>query len=81
MADETKQEWVSLEEAAGELGTTRLNLLMHVKRGLAKGQDVDGAWLVSRESLEALKAKAASGETGQVCEPQCQAKSTCGGCR
>ena len=52
--EELKAEWVAAEEAAKVLGTTPLNLLMHLKRGLLTGREIDGSWFVTRASLDRL---------------------------
>lgn len=66
---------VSLEQAAEMLGTTSVNILMNLKRGLLQGQQVEGNWLVSRASIAAHE-----GDTrAAVSAPLCR-RSTCGSC-
>lgn len=68
-------------EAARLLQTTPLNVLMHIKRGLLKGSERDGAWLVERASLEALLASNDGDKTASLCARQCAKKTSCaGGC-
>ncbi len=72
---------VSVEEAAAELNTTKVNILMHLKRHLLEGQEVDGDWRISRGSLEALKLKTAQEGKAVVCRPHCSSAAGCGGCK
>ncbi|WP_305044708.1 hypothetical protein [Geoalkalibacter sp.] len=66
---------VSLEEAAATLGTTTVNILMNLKRGLLEGREIEGCWWVSRASLAAH-----GGNTREaVAQPHCR-RSTCGSC-
>jgi hypothetical protein len=71
-----REEMIGIEEAARKLGSTSLNTLMHIKRGLLKGIEVDGAWLVDRRSLEALLEKTGGRKTDDVCAR----KHACNGC-
>ena len=40
-----------LSEAAKQMKSTDLNVLMHVKKGLIKGEEQDGEWYVDQSSL------------------------------
>lgn len=44
--------WISIDDAARKLGTTGLNVLMHIKRGQLLGREESGGWLVEESSLE-----------------------------
>ncbi len=73
--------WLSLEEAAQKLGSTPLNVLMHIKRGLLVGADPEGSWVVDPASLEELLSKREDGEVPQVCKSGCGKKAGgCGSC-
>ncbi len=75
-----KEEMLPIVEAATLLETTPLNVLMHVKRGLLKGVEEAGGWLIERASLDALLASS-GGKSDQVCASGCAAKHACsGGC-
>lgn len=65
-------------EAAREVGSTHLRLLMLVKQGKLPGEMRDGEWFVSRDALAGFAA--AEGESRPV--PACAAScaSSCG-CR
>ena len=70
---------ISLEEAARILQTTQLNILMHIKRGLLKGAEHDGQWLVERASIEALMEKTGGLKADDLCASGCSRKHACGG--
>jgi len=71
---------VSLEEAAQILQSTPLNILMHIKRGLLKGAENDGQWLVERASIDALMKKTGGRKVDDVCKSGCARHHACGGC-
>ena len=66
--------------AALELGTTELNILMHLKRGLLTGTEIDGAWYVSRASLIALQGRDDLPAAASLCKTGCAKVGGCGGC-
>jgi len=66
-------EWITAEEAAQQLETTPLRVLMLVKKGVLCGREADGAWEVDRRSLDGAK--------GTSIENIPQGGHTCGGCR
>ncbi|GEM_PF-633257 len=73
--------WLSLEQAAEILGSTPLNVLMHIKRGLLVGAEQEGGWLVALASLTALLEKRCQGEAPVVCSSGCAKKvDGCGSC-
>lgn len=53
--DEMTEELVSLDDAATELSTTGMRLLMLIREGTLTGSERDGEWHISRDSLERLK--------------------------
>ena len=75
------ENWLSLEEAAGQLGNTPLNVLMHLKRGLLVGAVVEGTWLIAPDSLAALLQKRREGEMPVVCQSGCGKTGGCGDCK
>jgi len=78
MEEETKM--VELDEAAEELATTSLRLLMLLREGTVAGVErEDGSWLIARASLERLKAQGGVPPVKQkkVCASSCTA-SSCG---
>ena len=77
MNNEEKQ--LPIGEAAKHLNTTPLNVLMHIKRGLLQGADIDGQWWIDRESLAELLEKRQEGTVEQVCASGCGRHQGCGG--
>jgi hypothetical protein len=73
--------WILATQAAETLGTTPLNILMHIKRGLLLGVEGDGGWLVEPASLAALMRKRKAGEVADVCLGGCARHAGgCGSC-
>ena len=70
--------WIPTAQAAEKLGTTPLNILMHIKRGLLPGVESDGVWLVESASLEALIRKRKADNMAIVCQSGCTKHA--GGC-
>ncbi len=73
------KQMMPLSDAAKIMQTTPLNVLMHIKRGLLKGVEEKGQWLVEPESMEALLAKTGGGKADEVCSSACDKKHACGG--
>jgi hypothetical protein len=65
---------IGIEEAARQLGTTAIAVLMHVKQKRLRGREVNGAWYVRAEDLDALGHEG-SGATFHHCRGGCP-----GGC-
>lgn len=70
--------WIPATQAAETLGTTPLNILMHIKRGLLLGIEGDGVWLVESASLAALMRTRKAGKLPEVCQGGCARHA--GGC-
>lgn len=68
---------VMIDEAAAELSTTGLRLLMLLREGTLDGREDHGEWLITRASLERLKQAGLSTPAQKGCATSCQA-STCG---
>jgi hypothetical protein len=77
MSEEVAVNWVSIDQAAEKLGTTSLNVLMHIKRGLLLGEDQDGFWQVDIHSLTELLRQRCDGEAPLVCQSACSIKAGC----
>lgn len=70
------RQWIPLDEAARLIGTTAMHLLMMIKRGLIRGREKDGEWLVAFTDLESgLPCR-----ESVLASPACHKKSGCGGC-
>lgn len=67
---------VSLADAARELGTTPLRLLMLVKQGSLAGEMVDGEWFVPRPAIERFTAAGGDRRSDLACKASC-GKSSC----
>jgi hypothetical protein len=79
MSQETKvEEMVAAEEAAKAMQTTVLSVMMHIKRKLLEGRELDGRWYVSAASLAAFLAQSGGETAPVVCRSGCAAKK--GGC-
>lgn len=74
--------WLSLSAAAAVLGSTPLNVLMHVKRGHLLGIEGESGWLVDPASLATLLDTRRAGDAPTVCSRSCARKTGgCGSCK
>lgn len=73
--------WLPVVRAAEILGSTPLNVLLHLKRGLLVGVERDDGWLVDPGPLAELRRQQRENATPAVCQSVCAKKSGgCGGC-
>ena len=72
-------DFLPLETVAQQLGTTPLNVLMHIKRRLLVAEDRDGQWYVDPASLAALRLDK-GGVDKSLCRSQCAASGGCKSC-
>lgn len=71
----------SIGEVAEKMKTTPLNVLMHIKRGLLQGVEIDGHWWVENNSLALLLAQDSELKSHEVCASGCAGQHACsGGC-
>ncbi|MDY0190574.1 MAG: hypothetical protein RBR22_07545 [Desulfuromonas sp.] len=70
---------LTLAQAAEQLGTTPMNILMHLKHKLLVGSEEDGEWSISAQSLCAFKAKN-HGSDKTLCKKHSCSNSQCGTC-
>jgi len=75
--DEKMDELVPLEDAAEELATTEIRLLMLIREGTLTGIETDEGWHINRESLERLKCAGIAPPKTKGCGAGCTA-SNCG---
>lgn len=68
---------IPIVEAAEELQTTHLRILMLLKHGVATGCQVDGEWYIEKNSLACLKSNGMDRLEPAGCAASCAA-STCG---
>lgn len=71
--------FLPLEAAAQQLGTTPLNVLMHIKRRLLVAEDRDGQWYVDPASLATLQLDK-GGADKTLCRSQCASAGGCKSC-
>jgi hypothetical protein len=80
-ADYDNAHWFSLDQAAEVLGSTPLNVLMYIKRGLLTALEHDGDWRVDPDSLAMLIRKRGEGNAPAVCRSACAKQAGgCGSC-
>jgi hypothetical protein len=69
---------VPLMEAAEELGTTHLRILMLIKEGVLKGSQEGDEWFVTRESLDCFRKHGGDVRAQTTCRKHC-GEGSCGG--
>lgn len=67
-------EKITLEEAATRLGSTPLNVLMHIKRKLLAGVEIDGSWFIEVASLQEFLISRDDSPQESVCQSSCSHK-------
>jgi hypothetical protein len=67
---------ISIEEAAGELATTPLRILMLIREGVMKGCQLEEEWYVDMNSMACFRAYGVEGEKPKACQGSCAS----GGC-
>lgn len=70
---------VLLSEAAERMGTTELNVLMHLKRGFLIGEENQGQWYVHETSLKGFLAANSHSKVETVCQSG-RCRHSCGSC-
>lgn len=68
-----KGRYISVQDAARELSTTHLKVLMLVKQGVLEGVMEGGEWQVSSSSVECLKEHGIDPATQASCRTSCTA--------
>lgn len=72
-------ETTSLTQAAQLLGTTPMNILMHLKHKLIVGTQVNGEWNIDSHSLHTFKMEN-KGKDKTLCKKHSCQHSACGSC-
>jgi hypothetical protein len=67
---------ISAAEAASELNTTQLKIMMLLKQKALIGMELDGEWFVTRDSLECCKTHGIVMKVETGCKTYCSS----GGC-
>jgi len=75
----TESTLLPLDQAAAQMGTTELNVLMHIKRNKLKAEERGGKWLVHEASLNDFLASADRSDIVVTCKAHC-CSSGCGSC-
>ncbi len=65
-------ELLPVADVAKEMKTTPLNVLMHIKRGLLTGEEIDGAWYVPADSLASYLSEQGEAAHGSLCKSHCK---------
>jgi hypothetical protein len=65
---------IPIAEAASHMGTTEMNILIHIRRGLLAGEECDGNWFIDADSLAKLMNKSGCDKTDVI------VKNSCAGC-
>jgi len=72
-------EMISVAEVATIIKTTNLNVMMHIKRGLLSGTEINGIWYVSPDSLTKFLNQSDGAMAGSLCKSSCnEGCSSCG---
>lgn len=71
---------MTVAEVAETLGTTPVNVLLLIKRGLMEGRESDDGWVVASESLAAFRASEAGKIGRATCRSACSKAGGCGSC-
>jgi hypothetical protein len=69
--------YIPIEEAAREMGTTHLQILMLIRRNMMKGCQVDGEWYVEKSVIACFKDLEMDDKKPGGCRASCAS----GGCR
>jgi hypothetical protein len=73
-----EEEFVSVEEAARELGTTPTKVLMMLRSKALSGCEADGEWRVGASSLACAKTHGVDRKEVAGCAAYCKSKCGCG---
>jgi hypothetical protein len=76
--DTAETAMVPLEQAAAQLATTSLNVLMHLKRGMLAGVETADGWEVTADSLAALLRQWTDDAAPLICKSSCGKAGGCG---
>ena len=71
-------QYIPIEEAAREMGTTHLQILILIRRNLMKGCQVDGEWYVEKSVIASFKGLDMDDKKTVGCRASC-ASGGCGG--
>ncbi len=70
----------TVAEVAEALGTTPVNVLLFIKRGLLQGVEAEDGWVVGLKSFAAFRASEAGRVGRATCRSACSKGGGCGSC-
>lgn len=71
---------MSIDEVAQALGTTPVNVLLFIKRGLLVGREDENGWLIDGESFAVFRNSEAGQDGRAHCRSACSRAGSCGSC-
>ncbi|MDX2480845.1 MAG: ADP-ribosyl-[dinitrogen reductase] hydrolase [Desulfuromusa sp.] len=76
---EVSSEKLAIADVAAAMKTTTLNVMMHIKRGLLSGEEIDGDWYVLADTLAEYQKESGDSAHGNLCKSSCgHGCSSCG---
>jgi len=72
------REILSLEKTAQLLRTTKVNVLMHARKGLLEQVEEGGQWYITIKSFEDFVSSNGSKKSDSVCSSGCAHAASCG---
>lgn len=70
---------LTVAAAAEAMKTTSMSVMMHVKRGLIAGEEIDGNWYIAADSIALYLNNSGDAARGSLCKSSCKhGCSTCG---
>lgn len=76
---DTKQGLMTLDKTAQLLKTTKVNVLMHARKGLLEQVEDQGLWYITIDSLEEFIGNNGARKADNVCGSGCSRAASCGG--
>lgn len=75
---ENNKKLLSLEETAQLLKTTKVNVLMHARKGLLEQIEEEGQWYITTRSFTAFVSDNGSKNSDTLCSSGCAHATSCG---
>ena len=75
---DTNKGILSLEKTAQLLRTTKVNVLMHARKGLLEQVEDDGQWYITIKSFEEFVSDNGIKKSEAVCQSHCAHAASCG---
>jgi predicted transcriptional regulator len=77
-AIDREKAFITVDEAARELGTTPTRVLMMLRSKELLGREADGGWLVAAASLACARVHGTDRKEASGCAAYCKSKCDCG---